>query len=386
MANRATTQVKSALLSDQLSRADWNFRDADTDYLTHGVHRYSGKFIPQIAAQAIELLTRPGDLIIDPYCGSGTTLVEAASHGRQSIGVDLNPLAVLISAVKTTRIQGSKLEFLLRHFTDFVLGIEANDLFVSHSATRVIDDVRLDDPWFTKWFQQPVLVDLVAIHKEIEHIDNTHVRNVALVAFSDVLRRSSNAHQGYPNVMFDRRGGLRPRPGRFFIKSLKHSCAGISSLNKLNSWVNPSVIEGDAKDLPIDDCAVDAVISHPPYVGSIPYAEYGALSLKWLGSDPKHIDRILTGGRRQTGDVVERFAADYARMIISCFRVIKKGGYLFLQVGNPTVKGRIIDLAEMTNTHALAAGFMQLATTTRSAENRRANKMGDETILVFRKN
>jgi methylase of polypeptide subunit release factors len=383
MANRATTQLKSALLSDQLSSADWSFRDANTDYLTHGVHRYSGKFIPQIAAQAIELLTRPGDLIVDPYCGSGTTLVEAASHSRKSIGVDLNPLAVLISTVKTTPVEDSKLKSLLKHFTEFAIGIETHDLF--HKAPHIIDDVHLNDPWFTKWFQAPVLLDLVVLNNEIQRIDDTRLRNVALVAFSDVLRRSSNAHQGYPNVMFDRKGGLRPRPGRFFIKSLKQTCAAVSSLNKLDSWMAPFVIEGDAKDLPIADCTVDAVISHPPYVGSIPYAEYGALSLKWLGSDPKHIDRILTGGRRQTNDVVDRFSADYARMIISCFRVIKEGGYLFLQVGNPTVKGRIIDLAEMTNSHALAAGFVQFATTTRSAENRRANKMGDETIVVFRK-
>jgi hypothetical protein len=325
-------------------------------------------------------------LVADPYCGSGTALVEAAAHGRRSIGIDLNPLAVLISSAKTTRIEDRKLESLLKQFTNFASGLESNDLFRNQQAAEDIDDIRLTDPWFTKWFQAPVLRDLVALHNEIERLEERHLKNVALLAFSNVLRRSSNAHQGYPNVMFDRKGGTRPRPGPYFIKSLKQACVGISSLNKLNTWVGPSVFEGDAKDLPIDNNLVDAVISHPPYVGSIPYAEYGALSLKWLGSDPKHIDKILTGGRRQTGDVIERFTVDYEKMINSCFRVVKNGGYLFLLVGHPTVKGRIIDLAEMTKAHTSRAGFVQLATTTRSAQNRRANKMGDETILVFGKN
>ena len=82
----------------------WDYTDANTQFLTHNIHRYSGKFIPQIAARAISLLTQPGDLVVDPYCGSGTTLLESALLGRRAVGVDLNPLAVLITRVKTTPI------------------------------------------------------------------------------------------------------------------------------------------------------------------------------------------------------------------------------------------------------------------------------------------
>ena len=63
----------------------WEYADADTQRYTHNVHRYSGKFIPQVASRAISLLTRPGELVVDPYCGSGTTLLEAALLQRKAI-------------------------------------------------------------------------------------------------------------------------------------------------------------------------------------------------------------------------------------------------------------------------------------------------------------
>ena len=88
------------LLAEKIQFIDWEFSDADTQYLTHNIHRYSGKFIPQIAQQVIQLLTVPGDTVLDSYMGSGTTLLEAQLSGRNAIGVDLNPLAVLISQVK----------------------------------------------------------------------------------------------------------------------------------------------------------------------------------------------------------------------------------------------------------------------------------------------
>ena len=92
-----------------IQETNWEFADADTQYLTHNIHRYSGKFIPQIASRAIELLTIKGDVILDSYMGSGTTLLEASLRERNSIGIDLNPLAVLISKVKNTIVEDNDL-------------------------------------------------------------------------------------------------------------------------------------------------------------------------------------------------------------------------------------------------------------------------------------
>jgi tRNA G10 N-methylase Trm11 len=89
----------------------WTFRTADTKEFTHGYHVYPAMMIPQIARALIDEYAPEGRLskIFDPYVGSGTTLVEASVKGIESIGTDLNPLARLMSKVKTTHYDESQI-------------------------------------------------------------------------------------------------------------------------------------------------------------------------------------------------------------------------------------------------------------------------------------
>lgn len=80
---------------------DWTFSDAKTNYLTHGLHPYPAKFIPQIPNALIQELSSVGDTVADIFCGSGTTLLEALTLKRNAIGIDANPLSALISRAKT---------------------------------------------------------------------------------------------------------------------------------------------------------------------------------------------------------------------------------------------------------------------------------------------
>ena len=97
-------------LISAVSSQDWEFVNEDTQYASHNIHRYSGKFIPQIARSAIQLLSEPHEIVFDPYLGSGTTALEAMLLERTCIGVDINPLAILISKVKTTVLPANELE------------------------------------------------------------------------------------------------------------------------------------------------------------------------------------------------------------------------------------------------------------------------------------
>src|SRR5689334_2972771 len=78
-----------------------------TPTLTHRLFRYPAKFHPPVAAALIEQFSSPGDLILDPFVGSGTTLVEAAVRGRRSIGTDIDPLAVAVSRAKSTTLDAA---------------------------------------------------------------------------------------------------------------------------------------------------------------------------------------------------------------------------------------------------------------------------------------
>ena len=379
-------------MSTEVLREAWEYADADTQHLTHDIHRYSGKFIPQIAARAISLLTQPGELVVDPYCGSGTTLVESALLGRRAIGVDLSPLAVLIARVKITPIPEAALNRLVRTLGNALAlcGVDSNlPLFQDFSGKKVSGperDPRWNHEWYRKWFQPQVLRELLAIDLAIREVNDQATSDVARVAFSNILRRSSNAHSGYPNVMFDKNAPVKESPTLPFLKTLQRNVEMVAALSSVSAtWSDVKVIHGNATALPMTNDSVDAVVSHPPYVGSVPYAEYGALSLQWLGIDPKQLDRELTGGRRQSRDVIQRFEDGYRHMLKETQRVLRPGRYAFLMVGNPIVRREIVDLAQMTLTLACDAGLELVARTERHGVNRRANKMGAEHLLFFRK-
>src|SRR6266496_6132800 len=110
-------KLKSEILSQteltkikHLGALDWELITADTEYCTHGYHPYSAKYIPQIPNRLISTFSKKNDLVLDNFMGSGTTLVESKILGRNAVGIDINPLACLISKVKTTNIRQPELE------------------------------------------------------------------------------------------------------------------------------------------------------------------------------------------------------------------------------------------------------------------------------------
>lgn len=379
-----------------VQNTNWEFAEADTQFLTHNIHRYSGKFIPQIAGNAIELLTDKGEVVLDSYMGSGTTLLESSLRGRNSIGIDLNPLAVLISNVKNTPVQDNDLTELYSALIPYVQmmasGGQLSFLNSSFDETKcrkkyTENHWRLDDVWNKKWYQEDVLHQLVEIYAAIDGIDNVKAKNIALVAFSDILRKSSNASSRYPNVMYDKNAKKKALPAKSFLESLFHVIDSVKAMSEVLNGANTSTViwQGNNLSLPLDNNSVDAIVSHPPYIAAIPYAEYGSLSLTWLGYDCKELDSELTGGKRHSTQVVSRFEKDYETYFVESYRVLKPQRYMFLMVGNPVAHGEKINLCDMTIRYAEEAGFDHIVTAVRHGMNRRGNKMGDEYLIFFQK-
>jgi site-specific DNA-methyltransferase (cytosine-N4-specific) len=166
--------------SDQYRRlreVDWTFAAAQTRGETHGIHPYPAKFIPQIPRTLIEIL-HPGDgtAVLDPFCGSGTTLLEAAQVGVPAIGVDLSPLACLISRVKVTPLKTT---------------VSAGAKRVLKRASEHRSAVPMI-PALDHWFKAEVQRALSGLVAGIEAERDEKLRDALRVALSAIVVRVSN--------------------------------------------------------------------------------------------------------------------------------------------------------------------------------------------------
>ena len=95
-----------------VTKEDWTFKEIKTQEFTHGFHQYPARMHPEIAKRLIsKYASKKSDLIFDPFMGSGTVLVESMLHGNNSVGIDLNPFAVLLATVKTTSLDAEIREY-----------------------------------------------------------------------------------------------------------------------------------------------------------------------------------------------------------------------------------------------------------------------------------
>ena len=102
----------------------WDFREADTKEYTHCFHTYPAMMIPQIARKLLNQYGVEGGWLLDPYCGTGTSLVEASLFGMHSVGCDINPLVRLIAIAKSTPICLSTLDVTLNRLNDHLFQVE----------------------------------------------------------------------------------------------------------------------------------------------------------------------------------------------------------------------------------------------------------------------
>ena len=165
---------------------DWDFSDIswkETQCLTHGFHPYTAKFIPQIPRRLIKMYAQEvGDRILDPFCGSGTTLVEAKLVGMPCMGIDINPLAIIIANAKVTPIAKEQLK-------DFMLWLnylKQEDPEKFHASYIYLSDDR-------DWFREDVLGQIEIILEKLDTLEDFNTRNFVNVALSSVLKGASNA-------------------------------------------------------------------------------------------------------------------------------------------------------------------------------------------------
>ena len=162
----------------KLEDTDWDFEGENTTFLTHSIHPYPAKFIPQIPATLIDELSEPGDLVYDPFIGSGTTLVEALRGNRRALGSDVNPMSALLAKVKATPLSEEQVSLIDPVLDD--IRKEINSLYGQESITDFGDEATASGyedyiPDYKKldfWFEDFIIDELAIIKKNIHELDD----------------------------------------------------------------------------------------------------------------------------------------------------------------------------------------------------------------------
>ncbi|UZE92741.1 MAG: hypothetical protein IB616_02785 [Methanosarcinales archaeon] len=272
----------------------WAFEDLsrkDTSYATHGYHRYPAKFIPQLARRCIEKYTTIDEIVCDPFMGCGTTLVESLVSGRKAVGVDINPVAWLITKVKTTPIEPTKLENEVKQLLgDLTLFIETKKNEQKTSSNIEIEPVIPDNKRINYWFpHENIRYELGIILGRINQIRDDDIKNFCLCAFSQILKNSSIWLM--KSVKPTRDLKKQPiDPLSTFKRHIKRMLKG----NKELFEIMPDHVKKNLKDfliaekqdainLPCEDNSVSLIVTSPPYVTSYEYADLHQLTALWLG-------------------------------------------------------------------------------------------------------
>lgn len=345
-----------------LMAGDLDFQGAETGYATHHLHSFAARFPPQLPRYFIEALTAPGEIVLDPMAGSGTTVVEAALLRRKGIGVDLDPLAVLISKAKTTPVAAEKVidagkRVLIRAHRLLYDGLRPESVLHPDPATR--DFVQY---WFLARTQQ----ELAALVQAIRGEEEPDVRRFLLVILSSIIVTKSGGVSLARDLAHSRphRELDKPVPSalELFQARLRRSRPDDSLPEG-----QVTIIHGDAQSLPLPDRSVHLVVTSPPYANAIDYMRAHKFSLVWMGKGIEELSRWRArhiGSERtrpvapeslppQTRGVVEELSAkdsrkalvlakyftEMKRVMQEIWRVLRPGAAAIFVVGTSTMRG-----------------------------------------------
>lgn len=322
--------------SDYLKLRQKNITRAPNQYITHWFYPYKGKFHPQMTRALANIIgMRPGEVLLDPFCGSGTAAVEGALLGLKTINFDVSPLCVLIGKVKANAVHHlPKLE----------------------KAARAV---------FAE--QESAPVDLPRAFKNPAAGFNLLAR---LISLSDKVRRRRDFAES-----------MQKNAGKMLasVRLMKEGC----DENKI-SPPPADVREADARRLPLADNSADGIITSPPYSIALNYVANDSHALRFLGRVPEECADNFIGVRGSAARKAALYEEDMHAAYSEMARVLKPGRMAAIVLGDATVNGARVPTVQNCEDTFRAMGFRRLHKINKIIFGL-YNVMQREDILIFQK-
>lgn len=317
--------------SDYYYLQKYNQTKSVNQYLTHWIYPYKGKFHPQMIRALMNIIKiKNGETLFDPFVGSGTAVLEAQILGVDAIGLDISPLCVLISKVKTESVD-------------------------------VIDEIKKykDFYLFKKGGKEP----------SDERIKNFY-KVAEMMAHSDQSRRGKNFESSFVSDALK------------MIASVEDYS---NAIRKHNLKIGKTkILEGDTRKINLKDESVDGIITSPPYSIALNYVANDAHSLKALGYDLDKIKEDFIGVRGTGLNKFELYDKDMEKAYSEMYRVLKKNKYCVVVIGNVTFQGQEINTTQNVIDYCEKIGFKTIKKMEKIIYGL-YNVMQKEYILIFQK-
>ncbi|MDE2822800.1 MAG: RNA methyltransferase [Chloroflexota bacterium] len=363
---------------------DWTFEDAEASSGLHSIHPYPARFIPHIPRTLIEIFhPLVGGPVLDPFCGSGATLVESQLAGIESCGIDLNPIAALVSRVKTNPPRQR-------------LGPLAEAAVETARSTGHASPPNI--PRLGHWFSPGATEALAKLTGIIHDVRQDSAQDALRVALSRIIVRVSRQDSDTRYAAVDRSVGEEDVYDAFVESARKlDSTFEQEQANVFRSWAPCHVIANDTLtvepvDLPYD---FGLIVTSPPYPNAYEYWLYHKYRMYWLGEDPIAVRQAEIGARAHYFKRNPATAADFHWQMGKCFELFRKvtlpEALVCVVIGRSIIRGTVVDNASILVSAGHAHGFKLLTSgtrripATRKSINPRHGNVGEETVLVFQK-
>lgn len=308
------------------------FDSAAPDRLTHYAFRYPAKFHPPVVKKLLAQYSEQGETCLDPFCGSGTLLVEAAAAGRNAIGTDIDPLAIFVSRAKTHRHNTLELRERIKPTLECINSIGDRPPRQSDYLLKDIDDVTYSSvldaenlwvpsiPNLHHWFRRMVTVQLARMFQSINSAELTaSERQFLLLCFGAIIRNCSNADptpvSGLEVTSHMKKKELQGRaidPLAAFAKAVSKNLDGAQAYEAAtNTNISVQVEHADARKLSEHGLLADVIITSPPYHNAVDYYRRHQLEMYWLRLVANQSERLsLLPGYIGRPHVPKRHAID----------------------------------------------------------------------------
>lgn len=350
------------------------------------VHPFPARMAPGIALAVISR-AKKSLRVLDPMAGSGTVIALARLKRHRAIGIDIDPLAVLISRVWTTSVEveeaKSKAREVLARAKKIFASMRQCEAYPSQSD-------RETRQFIAYWFDGYARRQLASLSVAIARVRGEAVRNVLLCALSRlIITKQSGASlamdlsHSRPHKAFRR---APVKPFRKFLAAVDHVAENCVDKRGDNRGPATRVHLGDARKLPVRDASIDLVVTSPPYLNAIDYIRCSKFSLVWMGyripdlrkvraasvgtetaqsglQNDVEIQAIISDLKlkpelgRHDEAILTRYIEDMRQAMGEVTRVLAPGGKAVYVIGENTVRGTYIRTSSIVSEIARLCGL-----------------------------